>query len=144
MKEFASRAAGGSISVFSVFIRATTDRHQRSVINNVYYHNYTQQLHNRVTLSEGILSTVPLPSASRTSHCPRHACRTPSLSDLCFTGRQLSDWLLNLTIFPTIRPVTHGRHILWSYPLFRHSMLAIPSIPHPRHYKLIRPTAHSN
>ena len=41
---FASRAAGGSISALSVLIRATTDRHQRSVINNVYSLDMTTQL----------------------------------------------------------------------------------------------------
>ena len=89
---FASRAAGGSISAL---MRATTDRQQRSVINNVYSLDITRQL-----IRQEQPSTVPVHPCTHTTN-PHTAhllesvhgthATTPSLSDLCFTGRQLSD-----------------------------------------------------
>ena len=84
------------ISILCIkLIRATTDRHQRSVINNVYSLDMTTQL-----IRQEHPSTVPVHPCTHTTN-PHTAhllesvhgthARTTSLSDLCFTGRQLSD-----------------------------------------------------
>ena len=117
MEEFVSRAAGGFISVFSLLIRATTDRHQRSVINNVYYLTMTKQL-----IRQKQPSTVPVHPALKLQPITQHTCWSPSTARMPGHRVSLTRHLLHsqatirltskLTIFPMIRPVTHGRHIL--------------------------------
>ena len=99
MEEFASRAAGGSISVFSVVIRATPDRHQRSVINNVYSLDMTTQL-----IRQEQPSTVPVHPCTHTTN-PHTAHLLESVHGTHARTRVLRPLLhWQATIRPTSKP----------------------------------------